>query len=357
MSFDAPAPGLCFVDPCAPHAYSSDPASLAGLGGTEMTLVTLVGELSRQVRIEVRQRARQAHRSEGRVHYAPFDIREPIAAPVIVVVNAYKVALSLARRNPSAQVFVWLHVVPGRHCRKMGRLLHDAGVRVVCVSHAHAAMLRGYLQAPLPRLDVVHNMIPDALRPDATPRNPDKLFFASAPHKGLDQVYAAFAEMRRRIPDLTLHLADPGYLAWDCGRPPEGVVALGRLERRQVWQHMRESLCLFYPQSRFAETFGIVLAEANAVGCPVLVQAGLGANDEVVSSPEQCLDVSDMDAIEARLRAWRARAPKIAGQERFRLSAVREAWWRLLGLDRDAAPRKRPVPALARGTERPALGV
>lgn len=319
-------PDVCFVDPCAPRPYTTQAPSLAGLGGTEMTLATLAGELSHHIGVEVRQSARRGRIYESDVRFAPFDVNDRIIAPVIVVINSYKVALKLARTHPEARIFLWLHVVPGKHCRKMGRLLHDAGISVICVSQAHADMLRGYLHDPLPRLEVIYNMIPDTLRPNDTPRDRDRLFFASAPHKGLDQVYEAFSEMRRRIPSLNLCVADPGYLAWDSGRVPEGVTVLGRLDRARVWHHMRRSLCLFYPQRRFAETFGIVLAEANAVGCPVLVQKGLGANDEVVSSPDQCVDTTDMDVLEARLRAWRDAPPEIAGRRDFRLSVVTARW-------------------------------
>ncbi|WP_323764764.1 glycosyltransferase [Marinovum sp.] len=336
-------PEVCFVDPCAPRPYTTQASSLAGLGGTEMTLAALAGELSRRVGVEVRQSARRGRIHESHVRFAPFDVNDRIAAPVIVVINSYKVALKLARTHPEARIFLWLHVVPGKHCRKMGRLLHDAGVTVVCVSQAHADILRCYLHAPLPRLEVVYNMIPDMLRPDDTPRDLDRLFFASAPHKGLDQVYEAFAEMRRRIATLTLCVADPGYLRWDSGRVPEGVTVLGRLDRQRVWHHMRRSLCLFYPQRRFAETFGIVLAEANAVGCPVLVQQGLGANDEVVSTADQCIDSTDMDLLEARLRTWRETPPDITGRRDFRLSMVTERWLSLL----EAAGRAEPVRQVA----------
>lgn len=60
---------------------------------------------------------------------------------------------------------------------------------------------------------------------------------------------------------------------------------------------MRSALCLFYPQTSFAESFGLVIAEANAVGTPALLHAGLGANEEFASSTEQCVDGSDPEAV------------------------------------------------------------
>lgn len=341
------APGgtarLCFVDPAAPRPYAARSESLAGLGGTEMTLVTLARELARTMVVEVRQRARTKPEIDAGIRFLPFNASERIAAPVLVVINSHKVALKLARTCPGARILLWLHVVPGRHLRKMGPLLRAAGIDVVCVSRSHADLLRGFLHSPLPRLKVAYNMIPDDLLPDNTPRDPGRLFFASAPHKGLREVYAAFAEMRQRIPGLTLEVCDPGYMAWDVGPVPEGVEVLGRLDRREVWGRMRRCLCLFYPQAQFAETFGIVLAEANAVGCPVLAQRGLGANDEVVSGAGQCIDTSRLDLVEARLRQWQATPPRVTGRPEFRASAVARRWQDLLSVHQAAAPAKVPA--------------
>tara|TARA_R110002096_G_scaffold235626_1_gene425956 strand:+ start:1060 stop:1392 length:333 start_codon:yes stop_codon:yes gene_type:complete len=108
------------------------------------------------------------------------------------------------------------------------------------------------------------------------------LFFCSSPHKGLNQVFRQFAALRERFPKLTHEVADPGYLAWDTGKIPDGVWLRGSLSHDRRIGRMRRALCLFYPQDSFAETFGLVIAEANAVGTPFLVQRGLGANDEVV---------------------------------------------------------------------------
>ncbi len=54
-------------------------------------------------------------------------------------------------------------------------------------------------------------------------------------------------------------------------------------------QHIRESLCVFYPQTQRCETFGLVYAESNAVGTPVLAH-DFGAAREVLSSPDQLIN-------------------------------------------------------------------
>ena len=112
--------------------------------------------------------------------------------------------------------------------------------------------------------------------------------------------------------------------------PPDGAVAVGTLRHADLIARMRRALCLFYPQSTFAETFGLVMAEANAVETPVLVQAGLGANDEVVPDSAQRIDAGDADQIATRITAriaqWRSAFPQVTGHCVFTLNAVADLW-------------------------------
>ena len=321
---------LAIVDPMAPRPYSGRPGSLAGLGGTEATVASVARALG--VRVDVFQSARREVERETRLRFAPLDLSTPLPGdpPRILVINSWKVALKLRALHPGAEVGLWLHVYPGRHNRRMGPALARAGITIVCVSEAHARHMRDF--APEARVTHVANPIPDDLRPDGTARDRNLLLFASSPHKGLDQVFRAFEAARSDVPELRLAVADPGYLKWPIGTVPAGVDLLGRLEQAELHALMRRALCLFYPQTFFAETFGLVIAEANAVGCPALVHRRLGANDCVVSDPSQLVDGRDPDAIVDRLRRWRARPPVVAARPEFRMSRVREAWLDLLDL-------------------------
>ena len=124
--------------------------------------------------------------------------------------------------------------------------------------------------------------------------------------------------------------SDPGYLRWDAGPAPDGTVLLGALPHADLIARMRRALCLFYPQTTFAETFGLVLAEANAVGTPVLVHPGLGANDEVVRGSGQAVHGRDVDAQLERILRWRADPPRVTVHPEFRLARVAERWREVL---------------------------
>ena len=315
------------IDPCAPRDYA-DEADLAGLGGTEATVLRVVSGLGRQVPIIVEQAARQMPTRRGPLAFVPMDLAKR-SDDLTIVINSWKVALTVAKRNPNARVCVWQHVVPGRHNRVMADDLVAAGITLLCVSDSLRKTLAQMLQAAV-KMQVIYNPISDDLHPEATPRDPDLLIFASAPHKGLDQVLRAFVTLRQTIPALRLELADPGYLSWPVGDLPAGVSHLGVLQHAQVVARMRTALCLFYPQQRFAETFGLVIAEANAVGTPALLHRGLGANDEVASDASQCIDGSDPSQIADRVHAWRAHRPLVRVNPAFRLSQVLSTWQTLL---------------------------
>jgi glycosyltransferase involved in cell wall biosynthesis len=127
------------------------------------------------------------------------------------------------------------------------------------------------------------------------------------------------------VPELRLYVANPGYRP-DLKREVRGVVNLGALPHGEVIRHVRQSLCVFYPNTVFPETFGLVFAEANAVGTPVLTH-DLGAAREVLGSAIQIADASDYRAFTRRVLAWReGKRPRVKTSEAFRLRSVAAQW-------------------------------
>jgi glycosyltransferase involved in cell wall biosynthesis len=97
-----------------------------------------------------------------------------------------------------------------------------------------------------------------------------------------------------------------------------------------LFRHVREALCVFYPQNALSETFGMVFAESNAVGTPVLAH-DFGSAREILSSSDQLVDAEDHAAIVAKLRAWReGNRPRVSLRSELRASNVIAQWRRLL---------------------------
>ncbi len=321
-------PTLAIVDPCCAGAYDPSDMETGGLGGTEATVLRIGAALRYSIDVAVYQNGRTESRRSGAGQLRPLqEAFAPLDVVGIVVINQWKVALKLRKLNPDTPIFLWLHVYPGRHNRKMGAALKTANVTVICVSQIHARSVADFIGAPdCPSITSIYNPIADDLQPQECRRDPNMLLFASSPHKGLAEVFQQFVAARRILPELTLAVADPGYLKCDVGTVPDGVTFLGSLSHAALISQMRRALCLFYPQTTFAETFGLVLAEANAVGTPALVSRGLGANEEILSSAEQMVDGHDTSAIVERLAEWQSRYPVIAANPAFRMTAIARAW-------------------------------
>ena len=121
--------------------------------------------------------------------------------------------------GPGARVYLWLHdrfhprSRRARWLAATAQLLRENGVTAVCVSDWQRAGVEATLRsiglAGAVRALTIYNPVEDALRPDGTAPDPDKLVFFSSPNKGLDFALDAFGELRRALPQLRLLSAIP----------------------------------------------------------------------------------------------------------------------------------------------------
>lgn len=328
-----------FLDPVAPFAYGGKASAGRALGGTEATVLRIAESLaSRGARVAVAQaRREEREESAGGVLFLPYD---PAAAPPdgwqdcenVVLLRADKLMKRLARQYPQARRWLWMHCFPGRHRRGLLANAARQDFTLLTVSHAlREAVLRDNPQDAGEhgdRVEVVYNPVVVGPSSGVGPRDRNKLVFFSSPHKGLEQVLERFGRLRAEWPDLTLYLANPGYIPGP-EMALEGVVNLGALDHSEVLRHVAEAFCVFYPQSSFAETFGLVFAEANALGTPVIAHP-LGAAEEVLGS-SQVVDCDSAGAVEELFRRWREEGPPPVGlSPRFTLASVTQRWVDLL---------------------------
>jgi glycosyltransferase involved in cell wall biosynthesis len=103
--------------------------------------------------------------------------------------------------------------------------------------------------------------------------DPDQILFVGrVDHvKGVDLAIHAFTKALERRPALKLLIVGPGVPV----EAPSGVQFMGRLSAEAI-QKLRLQSCLYLCSSRF-ENFPYVIAEAMALGMPVLSSATFGA--------------------------------------------------------------------------------
>lgn len=286
-------------------------------------------------------------------------LKDPRAVPV------------LAQRFPGARRYLWLHdlVRPGskrgRRLAASARSLAELGVTLICVSDFQRrqaeAVMRNAGVAERVHAVTLYNPVDDALAPNGAAVDLSKLVFFSSPNKGLAFTLDAFHAARRAMPDLRLAVGSPGYKSLRRAHLQrvaagiDGVEWLGPLPHHRILAEVRTALCVFYPNCVLPETFGLVLAEANAVGTPVLTYE-CGAAAEVLADPQQVLPITPgvrwyertvrllprrarpsiarsvahlglFDPYVERVRAWREGSrPRPGPDARFKTSAVADRW-------------------------------
>jgi len=201
----------------------------------------------------------------------------------------------------------------GPATRVFRRLAYDRAARRADAVVAISEFVRGRAIEGLGldprRVHVIHLGIDHELfRRGDVPRERFLLYPARRwPHKNHERLFQAFAELRRRQPDLELVLT-----SYD-GPVPEGVRAPGHVSRDELAHLYRTAAALVFPS--LYEGFGLPPLEAMACGCPVAC-SNAASLPEVVGDAARLFDPRSVDeiveAVEdvlASAEAWSARGP------------------------------------------------
>jgi glycosyltransferase involved in cell wall biosynthesis len=347
-----------FFDPVCKQPYDTRTLRQEAMGGTEATVTRVADALDALVV--------QHNRKESYGRY-----RKPEKMPEVasVVINRDSRALPVVRDlYPNARIYLWLHDQFRPGSKRAGwlattaDLLGELRVTIVCVSDSQRrgveAALRAMGLGDRVRAHTIYNPIDDSLAPDNSPIDGNKLVFFSSPNKGLKFTLDAFRELRRQMPDLRLVVGNPGYKIRKSVLI-EGVEYLGPQPQTRIHEEVRTALCTFFPNFVIPETFGLVFAESNAVGTPVLTH-DCGAAVEVLGDRSQILPLTLghriyetlfsnvppgwragparvaasmglFDAYAERIQAWRSGSrPHVGPDPRFRLKTIAEQWRELL---------------------------
>lgn len=341
---------VLFIDRAAfvPYEEQTPTAAAAGIGGAEASLAHVAVALAETHAVTVVQGRRTEPAGSGGVAWTPLRAStQPVRrADAIVVQRRISDVVWARLLNRRARIVVWYHdwyFAPEADASSRDLLvwrLKAAGRAVVhrlfrasavVVSDAHRENLGRCLRSGLPGLgsriavDVVANPVVVGAAGAGAAVDADRMIFFSAAWKGLSQVLERFAEVRAEFPEMTLQVATPGYGVGDEVDVRAGVVALGNLSHGEVLERVRDSLCVFYPANAVPETFGLVFAEAHAVGTPVIAH-DFGAASELLT-PEELVDATDIRQVVDRVRAWRSGGrPVVTADPRFALSQVVARW-------------------------------
>lgn len=334
-------PLLLFYDISSPIAYSKLSFQQQALRGTEGTLVRIAHGLSSEFDIAIAQHMRKKEENLilDNVHYIDVETAHTLRPDIVILLRDYLGLEIVGQRFPKARHFFWMHNMPPKQLRAQAPILNKYHYEIIAVSHFHRNVLikklsgKWYqrvleLKKKTIPVHVLYNPISDDLHPDATVVNPNQLFFMSAPYKGLPETLAMFEKVRQHFPEYKLLIANPSEQAVNANLP-KNVEYLGSLSHDTLLHYLRSSFCVFYPQTKRVETFGLVYAEANAAGTPVLAH-DFGAAREVLNDNCQLVNGHSIHSVINKITEWRNTRPVLEGKDIFRLHHILKTWLNVL---------------------------
>lgn len=325
---------VLFLDEVCPKPYDTSTLNGMGQGGTETTVTEIAEALAatRLLNVDVEQHCRTTDDRMGpnEVRYRPIGTTDK--ADYVICLRTPQTLRNARARFPNARIYLWSHDLASPQLFNDLKVFEETGTAanlVVSNFHKHQTVevlnKVGYTGRIICK--TVYNPIPDSLKHDGTEYDRNQLCFISSPHKGLDYALAIFEHLRKFNGKFTLHVTNPGYYV-GSNSEQTGVVYHGSLHRSEVISILRKSLCLFYPNICFPETFGKVIAESDAVGTPVLTHQ-FGAAQEVADHPAEVMDCRDAQAVANKVMEWyNGSRPCVRAKPQFRLSRVLQTWIR-----------------------------
>lgn len=323
---------VLFWDGTCPTPYDLNKLNSSPMGGTEATVVRIATALaSYGIEVTVKQHNRSKSDIQAKVNYEPTYLTLDKTYTHIVVLRDPMMLAFVKERWPKAKTYLWLHDLAPVNFGITIPYMKDS--TVVTVSNWHREQVKERLLASeyngsFP-LKTIYNPIDDDLTPNETPIDKNKLVFFSSPHKGLDYALFSFGRLREFLPDLRLYIANPGYFP-SRETNDLGVVNYGSLSHTQILNEVRSSFCVYYPNTVYPETFGLVFAEANAVGTPVFTHRH-GAAREILGDEIQPADLRETKKLIERFLSWyNGTRPIIKANPKFRVSEVIKEWIQML---------------------------
>lgn len=319
---------VLFIDSVCPKPYDAETLHTTSQGGTESTVTRIAEGLAERgwdVRVEQHNRDTDEHGSAIYTYYAE-NVR--VEASHVVCLRNPSTLEHARERFPEAKLYLWSHdLYTDQAAAFVTSDVSNTKASVVCVSNFHKQQIReaGY-SGPL---KVSHPPIDSCIERRDEPYDPFQLSWFSSPHKGLKQALELFAEIHKRDSRFKFLIHNPGYFE-DHTADQTGVVIMLRGSYLDSLETVRNSLCVFYPNMVFPETFGIVFAEADALGTPVLTH-DLGAAREVLDHPQEIVDCGNVEKVVERVLHWsRGNRPVVRANPKFSLKRSLDSWEKIL---------------------------
>ncbi len=328
MHFD-----IVFFDALAKKYYDRISLEKEAMGGTEATVVRVAeGLAALGLKVCVMQ-ARPAYFEPTMGQHCFFMHADDYSKEKVTCRHYIQLrAAANSHLFPTAKKYLWMHDLAGKEDTDQAEDIRKNNITVIGVSKWHRDNIREFLPHYDHKIRYIYNPVEEKLY-DIGERNntydKNTIVWTASPHKGLKHALDLFTEMKKRNDKMNFIIFNPGYYTLDTSQVSliPGVNVYGPMNCLSVWNVIKSALCIFYPTD-WQETFGLVAAEANALGVP-LVTHRLAALAETVNGDYQFAD-SDEKAIQKVLDWNKWGRPITTGQEEFKKENVIVEWVKLL---------------------------
>ena len=306
---------VLFIDPVCPKQYDMKYLNHNPSGASELCLLQVARAVQKYSNSEIHfvQYNRKDLNTESKIkfHNQEFLISttEDNDIDAIVLQRDPRLVPFLQNKFKNAKIVVFQHdFFEGGALSQTGakdlKKLKDSEVPLIALTEWHKNNLlynfelRGIVMNQ--NINIIpHFIVSDLRRLELKQfknikKDKNKICFFSSAHKGLEHTIHALKILNKINRKFVLYIANPSYqqypdymvdyiktLQHDNNMP---IVNLGGLPRREILKHLQSALCVMSVNPLYPETFGMIHAEANAMGIPNILLDN-GANAEVVYNP------------------------------------------------------------------------
>lgn len=321
---------ILFVDTACGKPYNGNTLRNEGMGGSESSTIRVAEQFGK------------AHVTVVYIHnlITPEVVNGVLYTNVypddcthVVILRNPTILSALRTRYKRARLYLWCTDLFDQVFASYRTIFSENRVTLIAVSDYHKhqivqELLRSDSMAPV-RVISINNIVDIQQIPTIIDTN--KLIFASTYIKGLKTTLESFRKITdgSKLADLKLVIANPGYLPDFDINGYRNVTMLGTLKPEDLYKEVASSLCLFTTNRTFPETFGLVFAEANALGTPFIAHP-LGALRSLYKNNFQLMDTYNIPLLIQTLVSWQTNRPKVTAHEQFKVAAVMQSWYSLL---------------------------
>ncbi len=316
---------VLFVDMVTPRPYNWETLEKESLGGTESSVIRLSeGFATKGLKVAIMQPFEFiAHQSDNKVWYMPLSWASALKPKNVICLRA----LPNFEQYPNAKWFVWFHdlATTSNYSAYLDTMV-KYNATGIAVSDWHVQNILQHCPGmPIKR---IYSPVDESCYSYVRQGDVDnlQLVWLSSPHKGLDKALDLFQTLRETNPGYKLVVFNPGYW-FETQKPMRNVINLPKAKREIMRSIISRSLCVFYPTA-FEETFGLVAAEANAMGTPLACYKVAALAESVSPGNGFC---ASPEELAAKIGIWsNGGRPVVSGQEEFRFEEIYKDWEKIL---------------------------